>query len=158
MGKRIIMPILDVKTGKEYPSKAAAGRDLAHLVKGDPKNNFVFFEIQRKMPERFRTPNAKGEWVPLDDPSAPVGSLRVRDDESPRAESTAGTRLTTLEIDASKFTQVRTILRTRTLRETVDRSFDEVLARAARSRSIARLQNMDGLDLDKPSVMDKAWR
>ena len=40
----------------------------------------------------------------------------------------------------------------------VDRSFDEVLVRAARARSIDRLRSMDGLDLDKPSVMEKAWR
>ena len=40
----------------------------------------------------------------------------------------------------------------------VDRLFDEVITRDARIRSIAQLRSMDGLDLDKPAVMDKAWR
>lgn len=68
------------------------------------------------------------------------------------------TRTTTLEIDETKFGQVKRVLGTETLRETVDRSFDEVLARAARQKSIARLQKMDGLDLGKRRVMDRAWR
>jgi Arc/MetJ family transcription regulator len=68
------------------------------------------------------------------------------------------TRTTTLEIDEAKFGQVKRVLGTTTLRETVDRSFDEVLARAARQKSIARLQKMDGLDLHKRRVMERAWR
>lgn len=67
-------------------------------------------------------------------------------------------RTTTIEIDEKKLAGVRRVLGTRTLRETVDRSFDEVLARAAREKSIARLQKMEGLDLHKPEVMAKAWR
>src|SRR5881628_2439862 len=62
----------------------------------------------------------------------------------------AATKTTTVEIDEGKFASAREILGTRTLRETVDRSFDEVLARAAREQSIRRLQAMEGLDLDKP--------
>lgn len=68
------------------------------------------------------------------------------------------TRTTTIDIDEAKLESVKAVLGTRTLRETVDRSFDEVLARAARERSIARLQKMEGLDLDKPRVMEGAWR
>lgn len=68
------------------------------------------------------------------------------------------TRTTTVEIDQSKLASVRRVLGTRTLRETVDRSFDEVLARAARASAITRLQKMNGIDLDKPQVMAKAWR
>ena len=60
--------------------------------------------------------------------------------------------------DDGKFAHVREILGTRTLRETIDRCFDEVITREARIRSIAQLQSMEGLDLDKPAVMDKAWR
>lgn len=67
-------------------------------------------------------------------------------------------RTTTIEIDEKKLAGVRRVLGTRTLRETVDRSFDEVLARAAREEVIAQLRTMDGLDLDKPEVMAKAWR
>ena len=36
MAKRIVKPIRDVQTGKEYAAEAAAGRAMAHLVKGDP--------------------------------------------------------------------------------------------------------------------------
>ena len=68
------------------------------------------------------------------------------------------TRTTTVEIDETKLGQVKRVLGTETLRETVDRSFDEVLARAARQKSIARLRKMDGLDLGKPRVMERAWR
>lgn len=68
------------------------------------------------------------------------------------------TKTTTIQIDETKFAGVKRVLGTRTLRETVDRSFDEVLARAAREKSIARLRKMEGLELDKPAVMAKAWR
>ena len=68
------------------------------------------------------------------------------------------TRTTTIEIDERKLTEVKRLLGTQTLRETVDRSFDEVLARDARRRDIDRLQRMEGLDLDKPEVMERAWR
>ena len=68
------------------------------------------------------------------------------------------TRTRTIEIDERKLAEVQRLLGTQTLRETVDRSFDEVLARDARRRDIARLQRMEGLDLDKPEVMERAWR
>lgn len=63
-----------------------------------------------------------------------------------------------MKIDQSKFANVKKILGTTTLRETVERSFDEVITRAAREQSVRRLQTMDGLDLDKPEVMANAWR
>jgi len=147
--------ILDTETGAQYESKAAAGRDLAHLVGGDPKDQFVWFKIARTYPERFRVVNEGGDWVRLDDSSAPVGTLRPND---PPTGARSGTRLTTLAIDERKFAEVKAVLGTSTLKDTVDRSFDEVLVRAARTRSIERLRNMEGIDLDKRSVMDKAWR
>ena len=155
MGRRTVIPVMDVKTGKQYHSKSEAGRRLAHLVKGDPNDNFVFFKIQRAMPERFRVRNADGNWVALDDPSAPIGTLGGTEPD----EGTRGpTRLTTVEIDEDKLSAAQAILRTSTLRDTVDRAFDEVIARDARAQSIAQLQRMEGLDLDKPAVMEKAWR
>src|SRR5438045_3274948 len=69
--------ILDTETGTQYAAKAAAGRDLAYLVNGDPKDQFVWFKIARAYPERFRVLNGEDEWVRLDDPSAPVGTLRA---------------------------------------------------------------------------------
>jgi hypothetical protein len=146
--------ILDTETGTEYEAKAAAGRDLAHLVNGDPKDQFVWFQIARTYPERFRVWNGRA-WVRLDDSSAPIGTLRPND---PPTGARSGTRLTTLAIDERKYAEVKAVLGTSTLKDTVDRSFDEVLVRAARARSIERLRNMDGIDLDKRSVMEKAWR
>jgi len=147
--------ILDTETGTQYPAKAAAGRALAYLVNGDPKDQFVWFQIARTYPERFRVMNEQGEWVRLGDPSAPVGTLRPND---PPTGSRSGRRLTTLAIDERKYAEVKAVLGTSTLKDTVDRSFDEVLVRAARTRSIERLRNMEGIDLDKRSVMEKAWR
>jgi hypothetical protein len=146
--------ILDTATGTEYKAKAAVGRDLAHLVNGDPKDQFVWFQIARTFPERFRVWNGRS-WVPLHDSSAPVGTLRPDD---PPAGARSGRRLTTLAIDERKYAEVKALLGTTTLKDTVDRSFDEVLVRAARARSIERLRKMDGIDLDKRSVMEKAWR
>lgn len=147
--------ILDTETGTQYDAKAAAGRDLAYLVNGDPKDQFVWFQIARTYPERFRVLNEHGDWVRLDDSSAPVGTLRQSD---PPTGARSGTRVTTLAIDERKYTEVKAVLGTSTLKDTVDRSFDEVLVRAARTRSIERLRNMEGIDLDKRSVMKKAWR
>jgi hypothetical protein len=146
--------IQDTETRTEYESKAAAGRDLAHLVNGDPKDQFVWFQIARTFPERFRVWNGHA-WVRLDDSSAPIGTLRPND---PPTGARSGTRLTTLAIDQRKYTEVKAVLGTSTLKETVDRSFDEVLVRAARMRSVERLRKMEGIDLDKPSVMERAWR
>lgn len=67
-------------------------------------------------------------------------------------------RKTTLELDEDLFQQVRGVLGTRGLKSTVQRAFEEVLALDARRRSIRQLQEMDGLDLDKPDVTDGAWR
>lgn len=147
--------VLDMETGIEYRSKAAAGRALAALVGGDPRDQFVYFEIARRYPDRLRVLSESSEWVRLDDPSAPVGSLRPAD---PPARTPSGTRVTTLVIDEQKYGDVKELLGTSTLRETVDRSFDEVLVRGARAQSIRRLRSMEGLDLDKRSVMEKAWR
>lgn len=54
--------------------------------------------------------------------------------------------------------RAKALLGTQTLRETVDRSFDEVLAHDARRRDIDRMQHMEGLDLDRPAVIERAWR
>jgi hypothetical protein len=147
--------ILDTETGTQYQAKAAAGRDLAYLVNGDPKDQWVWFQIARTYPDRFRVMNEEGEWVRLDDPSAPVGTLRPQD---PPTAGRSGTRVTTVAIDERKYADVKAVLGTSTLKDTVDGAFDQVLVRAARTRSVERLRNMEGIDLDKRSVMEKAWR
>lgn len=65
---------------------------------------------------------------------------------------------TTVEVDYKKVEEVKAVLRTRTLRDTIDRAFDSVLATQARQRLIARLRRMEGLQLDDPAVMERAWR
>jgi hypothetical protein len=67
-------PIRDTTTGKEYSSETEAGKALYWLVGGDIHDNFVWFKILKGFPERFRTKNPAGDWVKLDDPTAPVGS------------------------------------------------------------------------------------
>lgn len=83
---------------------------------------------------------------------------RIAEPGAAKTLAASATRTTTIQIDEAKLAGVKRVLGTSTLRETVDRSFDEVLARAARERVIAQLRTMDGLDLDKPEVMAKAWR
>lgn len=65
---------------------------------------------------------------------------------------------TTLEVDDAKVEMAKSILGTKTLRETVDRALDAVLVRSARHSTVERLRSMTGLDLDKPEVLDAAWR
>jgi hypothetical protein len=64
----------------------------------------------------------------------------------------------TLEVDDAKVEAAKVVLGTRTLSDTVDRALDSVLAVAMRRRMVERLRRMDGLDLDKPDVMNTAWR
>jgi len=81
MAHREAHRVKDTATGKIYPAKAAAGRELAHLVGGDPKDTLVWFKIARSFPDRFLVEDEDGDWVRLNDASAPVGSLHVRADE-----------------------------------------------------------------------------
>ena len=65
---------------------------------------------------------------------------------------------TTLEYDPELLGEVRRLLGTKGLKATVHRAFEEVIRARATEAFIARLSTMDGLDLDKPEVMAKAWR
>lgn len=65
---------------------------------------------------------------------------------------------TTLAVDEKKVEAAKRILGTTTLRETVDRALESVLALEARRGTILRLRKMKGLDLDKARVMKDAWR
>jgi Arc/MetJ family transcription regulator len=67
-------------------------------------------------------------------------------------------RKTTLDVDDDLVDQAARILGTSGLKATVDRALSEVIAREARERLIEQLKVMDGLDLDKPDVMEQAWR
>ena len=69
-----------------------------------------------------------------------------------------GMRKTTLEFDEELFERAKQVLGTRGLKATVRRAFEEIVALEARRQSIRQLQEMDGLDLDRPEVMADAWR
>ncbi len=68
------------------------------------------------------------------------------------------TRKTSVEIDNELFDEARRILRTTTVRETVERAFREVVQREARRQEVEALSTMNGLDLDDPEIMKRAWR
>lgn len=68
------------------------------------------------------------------------------------------TRKTTVEIDDELFEQVRNVLGTTTLRETVDEAFRRVLRERARREEVEALSTMRGMDLDDPETMATAWR
>lgn len=68
------------------------------------------------------------------------------------------TRKTSLEIDDELFDDVRGILGTSTLRDTVQEAFLRVTREAARREEIDALSTMRGMDLHKPRIMSRAWR
>ena len=68
------------------------------------------------------------------------------------------TRKTSVEIDEELLEEVRRILGTSTLKETVNEAFLEVLRERARRREVEALAEMRGMELDDPEVMRSAWR
>lgn len=69
-----------------------------------------------------------------------------------------GTRKTSVEINEELLEEVREILATSTIRETIEEAFREVVRGRARVEEIEALANMKGMDLDRPDVMSQAWR
>jgi Arc/MetJ family transcription regulator len=65
---------------------------------------------------------------------------------------------TALDIDDDLLARASAILGTRGLKATVRRALEEVVAREARRRFAERLQARDGLELDDPDVIARAWR
>ena len=68
------------------------------------------------------------------------------------------TRKTSVVIDERLLKEVQAILETRTLRDTIERAFREILRQRARREEVEALSRMEGLDLDDPEVMRGAWR
>lgn len=66
-------------------------------------------------------------------------------------------RKTTLEIDDRALDEARRILGTRGIKDTVDAALQAVRAQEARAALVAQLASLDGLDLDDPEVMRRAW-
>lgn len=68
------------------------------------------------------------------------------------------TRKTSVEIDEDLLEEVRRVLGTATLKETVEEAFLEVLRERARREEVEALSEMSGMELDDPDVMASAWR
>ena len=67
-------------------------------------------------------------------------------------------RKTSVAIDEELLAAVQRILATRTVRETVEEAFREVVRAAARREEVRALATMEGMDLADPEVMAGAWR
>jgi Arc/MetJ family transcription regulator len=67
-------------------------------------------------------------------------------------------RKTSVEIDVELLAAVQDVLRTSTIRETIEEAFLEVLRSRARREEIEALASMKGMDLADESVMAGAWR
>lgn len=67
-------------------------------------------------------------------------------------------RKTSVEIDDGLIEQVRILLGTSSIKETIDSALREVLRREARREEIEALTMMDGLELSNEKVMAGAWR
>lgn len=67
-------------------------------------------------------------------------------------------RKTSVDVDDHLLDQVRDVLGTSSIKETIDGALREVMRGEARRHEIRALAAMDGLDLDDEKVMAKAWR
>ena len=65
---------------------------------------------------------------------------------------------TSVVIDDRLLEQVRDLLGTRSIRDTIDRALRELVRNEARRQEIAALSEMDGLDLANEEIMAGAWR
>lgn len=63
-----------------------------------------------------------------------------------------------VDIDDDLLDQATEILGAATMKETVNRSLEEVVRAELRRQHADRLVSMHGLDLDDPDVMAGAWR
>lgn len=67
-------------------------------------------------------------------------------------------RKTSVDIDDHLIDQVRSVLGTSSIKETIDSALREVLRIDARRQEIRALAGMDGIDLANKNIMAKAWR
>ena len=67
-------------------------------------------------------------------------------------------RKTSVDVDDRLLGQVRDVLGTSSIKETIDGALREVVRVEARRQEIRALAVMDGLDLADEQVMAKAWR
>lgn len=67
-------------------------------------------------------------------------------------------RKTSVEIDEQLLAAAQRILATRTIRETIEAAFRELVRAQARRDEVSALTTMEGLDLADPEIMARAWR
>lgn len=67
-------------------------------------------------------------------------------------------RKTSVDVDDLLLEQVRDVLGTSSIKETIDGALREVMRAEARRREIRALAVMEGLDLADEQVMAKSWR
>ena len=63
-----------------------------------------------------------------------------------------------MTIDEDLLTAVQEVLDTRTVKDTIEQAFLEILRARARHEEVEALSIMSGMDLDDDQVMSKAWR
>ena len=67
-------------------------------------------------------------------------------------------RKTSVEINEALFEAAQRVLETRTVKDTIDHAFREVVRQEARRSEIEELTSMRSLDLDDEDLMKGAWR
>lgn len=67
-------------------------------------------------------------------------------------------RKTSVVIDEELLAAVQAVLKTKTVKDTIEKAFLEVLRARAREEEVEALSTMRGMDLDDDEVMAKAWR
>jgi Arc/MetJ family transcription regulator len=69
-----------------------------------------------------------------------------------------GKRKTSVLIDENLLTAAQAALETKTVKDTIEQAFLEVLRIKARAEEVEALSNLRGMDLADADVMAKAWR
>ena len=67
-------------------------------------------------------------------------------------------RKTSVVIDEDLLAAVQSVLETKTLKDTIERAFLEVLRVRAREEEVEALASLRGMDLADDEVMSGAWR
>ncbi|MCP3972928.1 MAG: hypothetical protein GY720_00380 [bacterium] len=67
-------------------------------------------------------------------------------------------RKTSVEINDDLLRAVKRVLATKTVKETIEKAFLEILRAQARREEVEALSRMSGMDLADPEIMAGAWR
>lgn len=67
-------------------------------------------------------------------------------------------RKTSVVIDEELLAKVQILLDTKTVKDTIEHAFLEVLRAKARLDEVRALSSLSGMDLDDDEVMKRAWR